>query len=194
MVPSQEDRTQRCDGLRGNSRDRFQIRSISVVGRSCRRWHLGPGVKWDVPLGPGHLGRCNGRRVSPPGQDTPGTSHLVQCVGAGADRQRTPVCCSGGVSSNNGTSESRSSHDAPAGQGRRRPQRRRHRSTLLATGLHQEGFLTSILIATAQAFSGVHTGNLQGSRREQKRRTGGAGFPDRPPGAADDPSHRACQT
>ena len=74
VVPSQGDRAQLCDGLHGNSRDRFQIRVSLVVGRSCRRWHLGPGVEWDVPLNPGHLGRCNGRRLSPPGNDTPGTS------------------------------------------------------------------------------------------------------------------------
>jgi len=55
-----------------------QIRVSLVVGRSCRRWHLGPGVEWDVPLSPGHLGRCNGRRESPPGNETPGTSVIRQ--------------------------------------------------------------------------------------------------------------------
>ena len=87
----------------GNSRawkqpDRFQIRWFSVVGRSCRRWHLGPGVEWDVPLGPGHLRRCSGRRVSPPGKTTPGTSVIRrEVLEQGPDRQRAPRCCSGGV-------------------------------------------------------------------------------------------------
>jgi hypothetical protein len=63
----------RGSGAAVRSVDR-QIRRSLVVGRSCRRWHLGPGVEWDVPLGPGHLRRCSGRRVSPPGKTTPGTS------------------------------------------------------------------------------------------------------------------------
>ncbi len=64
----------RGSGAAVRSVDRFQIRKSLVVGRSCRCWHLGPGVEWDVPLGPGHLRRCSGRRVSPPGKTTPGTS------------------------------------------------------------------------------------------------------------------------
>jgi hypothetical protein len=63
----------RGSGAAVRSVDR-QIRESSVVGRSCRRWHLGPGVEWDVPFGPGHLRRCSGRHVSPPGKITPGTS------------------------------------------------------------------------------------------------------------------------
>ena len=82
----------------GNSRDR-QIREYLVVGRSGRRWYLGPGVKWDVPLGPGHLRRCSGWRVSPPGKETPGTSHLVvRNVGAGAGSSaRSSLLLRGGV-------------------------------------------------------------------------------------------------
>jgi hypothetical protein len=68
----------RGSGAAVRSVDRFQIRKSLVVGRSCRCWHLGPGVEWDVPLGPGHLRRCSGRRVSPPGNDTPGTSVIRQ--------------------------------------------------------------------------------------------------------------------
>ncbi len=50
------------------------IRPAAVgVIRSCRRWHLGPGVEWDVPWVPGHLRlvvrpgreRCSGRHVCP---------------------------------------------------------------------------------------------------------------------------------
>jgi hypothetical protein len=74
VVPLQGGRAQLCEKLAWKQPDRFQIRRSFVVGRSCRRWHLGPGVDWDVPLGPGHLRRCSGRRVSPPGKTTPGTS------------------------------------------------------------------------------------------------------------------------
>lgn len=37
-----------------NSRDRL-ISVSSFVGRSCWRWHLGPGVDGDIPLDPEHL-------------------------------------------------------------------------------------------------------------------------------------------
>jgi hypothetical protein len=74
LVPSQGGWAQLCEKLARKQPDRFQIRRSLVVGRSCRRWHLGPGVHRDVPLGPGHLRRCSGRRVSPPGKTTPGTS------------------------------------------------------------------------------------------------------------------------
>ncbi|MFO0003042.1 MAG: hypothetical protein ACK559_18100, partial [bacterium] len=69
----------------------------------------------------------------------------------GPDRQRAPLCCSGGVSSINGASESRCSHDAPAGQGQHWLQHFRHRSTLLATGLHEAGFIA------ASAFVGLRS-------------------------------------
>ena len=58
------------DGLRDRS---LIVRSgcLWLWGRSCRRWHLGPGVEWDVPWAPGHLRRsrerCSGRRGSPSG-------------------------------------------------------------------------------------------------------------------------------
>jgi hypothetical protein len=151
VVPSQGGRAQLCVGLRGNSRDR-QIRVSLVVGRSCRRWHLGPGVAWDVPLSPGHLGRCGERRVSPPGNDTPGTSHLVRSVGAGAGSSAHSLLLLREGASINGASESRCSHNAPAGQGRQRPQRLRHRSSLGATGLHEGGFTRQAEPATAGGF------------------------------------------
>ena len=50
----------RGSGAAVRSVDR-QIRVSLVVGRSCRRWHLGPGVEWDVPFGPGHLRLISGR-------------------------------------------------------------------------------------------------------------------------------------
>jgi hypothetical protein len=74
----------RGSGAAVRSVDRFQIRRSLVVGRSSRRWHLGPGVEWDVPLGLGHLRlgreRCNGRRGYPSG-----VAHL--------ERQRTVEKC-----------------------------------------------------------------------------------------------------
>jgi hypothetical protein len=58
-------------GAAARSVDR-QIRVSLLWWRSCRRWHLGPGVEWDVPWGPGHLWRsrerCSGRRGSPSGR------------------------------------------------------------------------------------------------------------------------------
>ena len=151
--------------VRGNSRDR-QIRVSLVVGRSCRRWHLGPGVEWDVPLSPGHLGRCNGKRESPPGKDTPGTSEIRrEVLEQGPDRQRTPCCCSGGVSSINGASESRCSHDAPVGESRQRLQRLRHRSTPLATGLHEAGFTRRLVSSPADVPGGSQNRQIQGGNR-----------------------------
>ena len=126
------------------------IRRSLVVGRSCRRWHLGPGVEWDVPWGPGHLRpgreagceRCSGRRVSPPGKVTPGTSVIRrEVLEQGPDRQRAPGCCSGGVSSIDGASESRCSHDGPGGGFQQRLAPFRHWSSWRATGLHEGGFM-----------------------------------------------------
>ena len=133
-------------GAAVRSVDRFLIRRSLVVGRSCRRWHLGPGVEWDVPWGPGHLRpgrkagceRCSGRRVSPPGKVTPGTSVIRrEVLEQGPDRQRAPDCCSGGVSSIDGASESRCSHDGPGGGFQQRLVPFRHWSSPEATGLHE---------------------------------------------------------
>jgi hypothetical protein len=71
---------------------------------------------------------------------------LVGAFGAGVfevieqepDRQRTPICCSGGVSSINGASESRCSNDGPAGGCQQGLQHFRHWSSPEATGLHEE--------------------------------------------------------
>ena len=141
MVPSQGGRAQLCEKLAWKQPDRFQIRRSLVVGRSCRRWHLGPGVEWVVPLGPGHLRRCNGRRVSPPGKTTPGTSVIRrEVLEQGPDRQRAPRCCSGGGSSINGASESRCRHDGPSGWFQQGLQLFRHGSSSGATGLREGGF------------------------------------------------------
>ncbi len=76
MGGAQRGWVQLCLGGAWKQPDRFQISRSLVVGRSRWRWHLGPGVHRDVPLGPGHLRRCSGRRVSPPGKTTPGTSEI----------------------------------------------------------------------------------------------------------------------
>ncbi len=57
----------------------------------------------------------------------------------GPDRQRAPDCCSGGVSSINGASESRCSHVGPAQWSQQGLQHFRHWSSLRATGLHEVG-------------------------------------------------------
>jgi hypothetical protein len=143
-----------------------QIRVSLVVGRSCRRWHLGPGVEWDVPLSPGHLRRCSGRRVSPPGNDTSGTSVIRrEVLEQGPDRQRAPCCCSGGLSSIRGTSESRCSHYAPAGWGRQLLQRLRHRSSLRATGLHEAGFTRRLETSPADQPGGSQNRQIHGGNR-----------------------------
>ena len=156
----------RGSGAAVRSVDRLQIRVSLVVGRSCRRWHLGPGVEWDVPLSPGHLGRCNGRRVSPPGNDTPGTSEIRrEVLEQGPDRQRAPVCCSGGVSSMNGASESRCSHNGTAHGCLQRMQQLRHRSSLRATGLHEAGFTRRLETSPADRPGGSQNCQIQGGNR-----------------------------
>jgi hypothetical protein len=113
-------------------------------GRSCRRWHLGPGVDWDVPLGPGHLRRCNGRRrgdsgveavrLKPPRQVRHFWSEMVE---QGPDRQRAPGWCSGGVSSIDGASVSRCIHDGPGPRRQQQLRRDRHPSSPEATAVHE---------------------------------------------------------
>jgi hypothetical protein len=124
----------RGSGAAVRSVDRFQIRRSLVVGRSCRRWHLGPGVHRDVPLGPGHLRRCSGRRVSPPGKTTPGTSVIRrECWSRGRIVSALLAAAQGGC---------RPSMEPPnpgdwCQQGL---QHFRHRSSPGATGLHEGGF------------------------------------------------------
>ena len=55
----------------------------------------------------------------------------------GPDRQRTPRCCSGGVSSIVGASESRCIHDGTARRPRQAPAGDSHLSSSAATGLHE---------------------------------------------------------
>jgi hypothetical protein len=62
----------------------------------------------------------------------------------GPDRQRTPVWCSGGVSSISGASESRCTHDGSGGWKQQERQRDRHRSSPEAMGVHEGGFTNPI--------------------------------------------------
>jgi hypothetical protein len=160
VVPSQGGRAQLCGRLIVCATESL------VVGRSCRRRHLGPGVEWDVPLDPGHLRRCGERRVSPPGKDTPGTSVIRrEVLEQGPDRQRAPVCCSGGVSSINGASESRCRHNGPARWSQQRLQHFRHRSSLRATGLHEAGFTRRLETSPASRSGGSQNRQIQGGKR-----------------------------
>jgi hypothetical protein len=54
VVPSQGGRARLREFGAGSQPDLFDQRVFSC-GRSCRRWHLGPGVEGEVPYGPGHL-------------------------------------------------------------------------------------------------------------------------------------------
>jgi len=116
--------------------------------RSCRRWHLGPGVDWDVPLGPGHLRlgreRCSGRRLWLHARNVRDPSRVLE---QGPDRQRAPDWCSGGVSSICGASESRCHHDGPASPGEQASTPVRHRSLPAAIALHKEGFMAPPAVA-----------------------------------------------
>jgi hypothetical protein len=76
-------------------RSRDQGLNSLVVGRSCRRWHLGPGVEGDVPLSPGHLRRRSGRRDN---VARGGHQRSVESVGAGAGSSaRSSLVLRGGV-------------------------------------------------------------------------------------------------
>ena len=87
---------QRCNRDAGNEpRSSDQGVKSLVVGRSCRRWHLGPGVEGDVPLSPGHLRRCSGRRNN---VARGGHQRSVESVGAGAGSSaRSSLVLRGGV-------------------------------------------------------------------------------------------------
>jgi hypothetical protein len=71
-------------------------------GRSYWRWHLGPGVDWDVSLNPGHLRlgreRCGGRRVLLQEMTRQEHQRSVESVGAGAGSSaRSYLVLRGGV-------------------------------------------------------------------------------------------------
>jgi len=71
----------------------------------------------------------------------PGTSHLVKSVGAGAGSSARSCRLLRGVSSINGASESRCSHDGSASKNGQGAQRIRYRSSPEAMGLHEGGFM-----------------------------------------------------
>ena len=131
----------RGPGATARSVDRFQIVVSLVVERSCRRWHLGPGVKWDVPFGPGHLGRCNGRHgCCLNSLDTPGTSEIRrECWSRGRIVSALLAAAQGGclpsveppypVAATIGRMTRPGNRSPPGGHG----------SSPEATGLHKEG-------------------------------------------------------
>ena len=93
----------------------------------------------------------------------------------GPDRQRAPGCCSGGVSSINGASESRCSHDGPGDWCQQGLQHFRHWSSREATGLHEGGFTRG-----SQGVSVLHrTRPVAGSRNRPS--PGGNRNPRGPP-------------
>ena len=115
----------------------------SVVGRSCWRWHLGPGVVWDVPWGPGHLKRCNGRRLgcfNKAAATRQERQRSVKSVGAGAGSSARSWLVLRGVSSIDGASESRCSHYGGGIRGPQGLQRNQDRSSPEAMGVHEGGF------------------------------------------------------
>ena len=129
MVPSQGGRAQLCGRLIVFRSDDFQLWSELPA--------LAPGARC-------RLGRSVGSGAPKAMQWTairPGTSgDPSRVLEQGPDRQRAPTGCSGGVSSINGASESRCSHDgsaARAGQGQKHD---RHRSSREAMALHEAGF------------------------------------------------------
>ena len=82
---------------------------FSVVGRSCRRWHLGPGVYQAIQLSPGHLRRCDGRRqgfFNKAAATRQERQRSVESVGAGTGSSARSSLVLRGLSSIRGASES----------------------------------------------------------------------------------------
>ncbi len=135
MVPSQGGRAQLCVVCAWQQPCSFSDQRVFSCGRSCRRWHLGPGVEGDVPQVRGTSGDAvdghQARNIRDP-------SRVLE---QGPDRQRAPTGCSGGVSSINGASESRCSHDGSAAWARQGQKHDQHRSSREAMALHEGGFM-----------------------------------------------------
>jgi hypothetical protein len=140
VVPSQGGRARLCEKLGWKQPDRFQIRWFSVVGGAA-----GAGTWGQVSSGTFHSVRgTSGDAVDGvcPLQEMARQKHHIWSgmLEQGPDRQRAPRCCSGGVSSIDGASESRCSHDGPGGGCQQGLQHFRHWSSPGATGLHEWGF------------------------------------------------------
>jgi hypothetical protein len=139
VVPSQGGRARLCEKLGWKQPDRFQIRWFSVVGGAA-----GAGTWGQVSSGTFHSVRgTSGDAVDGvcPLQEMARQKHHIWSgmLEQGPDRQRAPRCCSGGVSSIDGASESRCSHDGPGSGCQQGLQHFRHWSSLKATRLDEGG-------------------------------------------------------
>ena len=127
----------RGSGAAARSVDRFQIRWFSVVGGAA-----GAGT-W------GQVSRGTFRRSGAPqamqwtAVQARNIRDPLRVLEQGPDRQRAPICCSGGVSSINGASESRCSHDGSGSRAGQEQLGDRHRSSREAMGLHEGGFMAA---------------------------------------------------
>jgi hypothetical protein len=130
-------------------------------GRSCRRWHLGPGDYRDVLLGPGHLmgwewgGAVDGDRADfvklisrNRFQKTTVMRQNVRdplrVLEQGPDRQRAPCQCSGGLSSIRGASESDAHTIGRLAVAGNRQRQSGHRSSWEAMGVHEGAFTDAV--------------------------------------------------
>ena len=126
-------------GAAARSVDR-QIRWFSVVGGAAgagtwgqvskgtfRRSGAPEAMQWKVTE---HVGNSHARNIRDP----------LRVLEQGPDRQRAPICCSGGLSSIRGASESRCSHDDAVPSEQQVLRCNRHRSSLEVMGLHEARF------------------------------------------------------
>jgi hypothetical protein len=123
--------------LLGNSRDRFGSGGFQLwselpalaPGARCRVGRsVGSGAPEAGPLTV-QWTAVQARNVRDP----------LRVLEQGPDRQRAPTGCSGGVSSINGASESRCSHDGSATRSRQGQHADRDRSSREAMALHERG-------------------------------------------------------
>ena len=129
MVPSQGGRAQLCGRLIVFRSDDFQLWSELPALAPGARCRLGRSVGSGAPRAMQWTAIRPGTSVDP--------SRVLE---QGPDRQRAPTGCSGGVSSINGASESRCSHDGSGSRGRQGQNLKRHRSSREAMALHERGF------------------------------------------------------
>jgi hypothetical protein len=129
VVPSQGGRAQLCGRLIVRSGCLWLWAELPALapGARCRLGRsVGSGAPWAMQW-----------TAIRPGTSVDPSRVLEQ----GPDRQRAPTGCSGGVSSINGASESRCSHDGSAARARQGQKHDRHRSLREAMALHEGGFM-----------------------------------------------------
>ena len=139
----------RGSGVAARSVDR-QIRMSSVVVGAA-----GAGTWGQVSIGTFHWVRGTSGGAMDGDSATRQERHIwSEMLEQGPDRQRTPVWCSGGVSSINGASESRWHHDGSGGWGQQERQRDPHPSLPRETGLHEREACACWATATQRAEGG----------------------------------------